>query len=1041
MAASDVTSKDGEEPSDQPKVFISYSRKDREKAQRISKVLGERNFGVFRDTDDILPTEEWRDRLEELIRQADTIVFLLSPHSAKSEVCAWEVELAYALEKRIAPIVIEDVEGSDIPPLLARLNFIFCTDRDPFEDAVDTMVSALNTDIDWIREHTRLAGLARRWEKSGRAGTLMLRGGDIAAAEAWRDTRPKEAPQVTPLQLAFIAESRRAAIRRQRMVAVGSVVGLIAAVTLSVFAWLQSVEAKSQLRAAQVNESRFLARRSVEMAQAGDHTAAAQVALMALPGEGGERPVTPAAESALRLALSNLTEAAYLPPLSGHQRVEAAISSNGIYAAQSDGANRIVVTDLRTMKTVIDREAPSWWSFFTFTPDGRFLQVRRRNNSSSNSGSMFELWDVEKGERLIERDTPIDALAPDGRTAVTKLGNSYDYRIVIIDVLTGQVKRVLAEQVQTASNFSFDATGEWLLMDGRVRIEDTAGWYVANLVTGEIRQLNPSNPMQIGEARWAAEGSTLITTVQDQGKPVFQFRRAPYHDPYAVVSPDFEGFVNSVTLSPDGRFIDFISDDEQVIMNIETGEEVRRFTEQRQITILPGSEAFAMYGGTLKGIEFHRLSPPGLLARVSTLGNAPQNFTITPDGRRLVSQGWDSSIQVWNIPEFVSRPLSLPNRFDSLVRDFEFTPDGAWLVAQGRDNGQVLATELAAPPREGHGTYLGGERGMPTRFLLDKLPEGRCPQERYLDILTEVRGIDRPADGEDQGWACPVAMALTPDGSMIIRLHARNDKFGVELQSTTGAFETAFLPVRTFAMNWIRFTRDGRFAVITPPRFTGNGGMVLIDLERRALVELEGIAETEDTSRTVVTSDNSRLIAPVKRTLKIWNIETGKIIGEVPSQGLKLDPLMGLRTESSYLFSDNRRLMLTWSSTGWIIDIETGEILVDDIAPGEMQFYDVSPDERLIAVGSYGEQEVRVWDLEAGAFVAQLTGMVTSGTRDENGITSVAFSPDGSLIAAGSANGRMRVWSYPRDLPGLIADTRDSLPRWMDTGDLGLFSE
>ena len=217
--------------------------------------------------------------------------------------------------------------------------------------------------------------------------------------------------------------------------------------------------------------------------------------------------------------------------------------------------------------------------------------------------------------------------------------------------------------------------------------------------------------------------------------------------------------------------------------------------------------------------------------------------------------------------------------------------------------------------------------------------------------------------------------------------------------------------------------------------------MVLIDLERRALVELEGIAETEDTSRTVVTSDSTRLIAPVKRTLKIWNIETGKIIGEVPSQGLKLDPLMGLRTESSYLFSDNRRLMLTWSSTGWIIDIETGEILVDDIAPGEMQFYDVSPDERLIAVGSYGEQEVRVWDLEAGAFVAQLTGMVTSGTRDENGITSVAFSPDGSLIAAGSANGRMRVWSYPRDLPGLIANTRDSLPRWMDTGDLGLFSE
>ena len=56
MTASDVTREEDGEPSDQPKVFISYSRKDREKAQRFSQVLSERNFGVFRDTDDILPT-------------------------------------------------------------------------------------------------------------------------------------------------------------------------------------------------------------------------------------------------------------------------------------------------------------------------------------------------------------------------------------------------------------------------------------------------------------------------------------------------------------------------------------------------------------------------------------------------------------------------------------------------------------------------------------------------------------------------------------------------------------------------------------------------------------------------------------------------------------------------------------------------------------------------------------------------------------------------------------------------------------------------
>ena len=68
------------------KIFLSYSRNDRERAQRIGDVLRERQFGVFKDTEDILPTEEWKRRLEQLIAEADAIVFLLSPHSATSEV-------------------------------------------------------------------------------------------------------------------------------------------------------------------------------------------------------------------------------------------------------------------------------------------------------------------------------------------------------------------------------------------------------------------------------------------------------------------------------------------------------------------------------------------------------------------------------------------------------------------------------------------------------------------------------------------------------------------------------------------------------------------------------------------------------------------------------------------------------------------------------------------------------------------------------------------------------------------------------------------
>jgi hypothetical protein len=235
------------------KVFLSYSRKDRERAQSIADVLRERHFGVFKDTDDILPTEEWRDRLEQLVAEADTVIFLLSPHSAKSDVCAWEVDHATALNKRIAPIVIEETDAKDIPPELARLNFIFCTERDRFEDAVDSIVSALNVDIDWIREHTRLAGLAARWEKADRPGRLLLRGQDIADAEQWRDTHPKNAPEVTPLQAGFIGESRNGAARRQRNWVAGSLGVAAATIALAVFAWFQSIEADNQRSVAEQN--------------------------------------------------------------------------------------------------------------------------------------------------------------------------------------------------------------------------------------------------------------------------------------------------------------------------------------------------------------------------------------------------------------------------------------------------------------------------------------------------------------------------------------------------------------------------------------------------------------------------------------------------------------------------------------------------------------------------------------------------------------------------------------------------------------------
>jgi TIR domain len=195
------------------KVFISYSRKDLPFAERLVGALNGRGFEAYLDKKDIAPGEPWQDRLAQLIRSADTVVFVITPDSVASPVCAWEVDEAERLGKRVVPVVWRTADHAKVPGRLSRLNYIFFNigvvrKRRWFEIALVQLVAALETDIGWVREHTRYGELARAWEQSGRAAHDILRGNTLAAAEEWLRLRPRTAPEPTELQSAFIARSR-----------------------------------------------------------------------------------------------------------------------------------------------------------------------------------------------------------------------------------------------------------------------------------------------------------------------------------------------------------------------------------------------------------------------------------------------------------------------------------------------------------------------------------------------------------------------------------------------------------------------------------------------------------------------------------------------------------------------------------------------------------------------------------------------------------------------------------------------------------------
>jgi S1-C subfamily serine protease len=198
------------------KVFVSYSRKDAAFADELVSGLELCGFEAYLDKADIAPGEPWEARLGRLIRDADTVVFVLSPSSVASEHCEWEVAETVRLSKRLLPVLRQVVPDAEVPEQLRRLNYVFFTEGHSLTKSLGELANALRADLEWIRQHTRFAELAANWDERGRPASLLLLGGEIDDAKAWLVKRPKDAPQITMQQQAFIDASIQAAEEAQK---------------------------------------------------------------------------------------------------------------------------------------------------------------------------------------------------------------------------------------------------------------------------------------------------------------------------------------------------------------------------------------------------------------------------------------------------------------------------------------------------------------------------------------------------------------------------------------------------------------------------------------------------------------------------------------------------------------------------------------------------------------------------------------------------------------------------------------------------------
>jgi tetratricopeptide (TPR) repeat protein len=238
------------------RIFISYSRKDIAFADHLDTALKARGFEPLIDRTEIYAFEDWWKRIQALISRADTVVFVLSPDAVASDVALKEVAYAASLNKRFAPIVCQRVADGAIPEALRRLNFIFFDDAAYFEASADRLVEALQTDIDWVRQHTEFGEAARRWALAGRPSGLLLRSLVLEEAERWIASRPRGAPEPTAETQAFVAASRRGATRRRNIFTGSLAAGLVVALALAGVAYWQRSIAVEQRQIAEQQRQR-----------------------------------------------------------------------------------------------------------------------------------------------------------------------------------------------------------------------------------------------------------------------------------------------------------------------------------------------------------------------------------------------------------------------------------------------------------------------------------------------------------------------------------------------------------------------------------------------------------------------------------------------------------------------------------------------------------------------------------------------------------------------------------------------------------------
>jgi WD40 repeat protein len=999
-------------------VFISYSRKDKDFVARLQAALEEHEREPWLDTKDIPPTAEWLQEIYGAIEKADSFVFVISPEVLTSKVCQLELAHAVKLHKRLIPVVRRDVAPKDVPDILARLNWVFCRQDDDFPQALQTVLTAMATDLDHVRAHTRLLLKALEWEGRGRDKSLLLRGGELQRAEAWLADIGDREPRPTPLMLQFAGASRQGATARQRLTLGAVSFALVVAVSLALAAFYQYREARSQKESAL---ARQLTAQSELLRSQQPHLIDRSVLLAV---ESLRRRATLEGSLALQRGLELLAKPVNV--MAGETKMrDLTISPDGKWVAGwTEPDDKDIPGQGWIWETATGRRAASLpqvtnqygYLLVAFSPDSKRL-ISLDEEGGWRQTAVADGREISRGT-LGLKELKSAALSPDGN--LMAVGARGKNRAVIVYELssgrevarlplTGWLMRMVFTpdsselavscddgtiklwQVHKAtSRASFkdifqvgflvvSPDGQYLAAgtDEAVDTEDTE-ICLCHLPTGQVAaRLSGKGPCYGLE--FSRNG--LMMTAASDGVAVW--RPKDVKEVFRVKPPSG----TSAAISPDGGWLAVGMGDQAVqVYDLASGKEARRLSQVQLGSLVFSPDSRRLYTQGQGGIiswQFDGFQEVVRLPHHQQAWN-PIDFAFSPDGKLLASSDPQKDlVYLWD-PATGNRRFSLDRL--GIINDVPRTHQvhGEWQAGVFSPDSQRLVleqSEIRIPD-----ATTGGEIAKYSALGIYDTATGK--------LVSRITGLD-----------AQIAVGFRPGGLSL--LTTGSDGVRKVWNPATGALqETIPAPVWLAPLQVKNglFSPEGKW-------FCGHGQDQIPRVWEvstgREVLQLGPQAISPNYLVTVFSSTGQYLAVTRASMSEEGQDDSPALVWEVAS-GRQLASVAHPRQVTKPVFDPTGRLLAVATRDNFVhvVELATGHErarLKHEAAVTGMAF---SGDGQWLATGSK-DHTARVWAPASGHEVARL--------EHPHEVMKVAFSPDGRILATSSQDGQVRLWRWRLD--------------------------